>query len=162
MGGTGSAEYWGPAQRHREELRAESPWDRGLGRKGHLPSPEFLTGNKLAGPCGLGTVCFPWATVLLVSHICYKARGLPRGKHQDSDSVRNHSQSYLLLWALSTLSPAQRGPVELSGQPACGIAPALPPSPVAVVRSNANQEFLINEAPTNESFLLTEKMSQRF
>lgn len=76
VGGTGSAECGGPAQRHREEeLRAESLLDRGLGRKACLPIPKFLTRNTGAGPYGLGTMCFPWATTLLVIHACWNATG---------------------------------------------------------------------------------------
>lgn len=72
----------GPTQRQREKLRAETPQDRGLSRKAHIPSPECLTGNTLASPHGAGTMCFPWATTLLMSQVCYKNHGEHhRGKH---------------------------------------------------------------------------------
>lgn len=49
-GRRGQCSVWAPSQKHREELKAESPPDRRLGRKAHLPSPKFLTRNILAGP----------------------------------------------------------------------------------------------------------------
>lgn len=72
----------GPTQRQREKLRAETPQDRGLSRKAHIPTPECLTGNTLASPHGAGTMCFPWATTPLMSQVCYKNHvEHPRGKH---------------------------------------------------------------------------------
>ena len=60
----------GPSQRQKEKLRAETPWNRGLSRKGHPPTPEILPGDTLAGPHRAGTVCWPWATRLLVLQAC--------------------------------------------------------------------------------------------
>lgn len=62
VGGTGSAECGGPAQRHREEeLRAESPLDRGLGSGPASPSLNSSPGTQ-------GQVLWAWHHVFPMGH----------------------------------------------------------------------------------------------
>lgn len=110
VGGPGRS---GSHSKSEGEAQSRDAAGQGSSRKAHIPTPECLTGNTLASPHGADTMCFPWATTLLMSQVCCKnhvehPRGKPGNFRQCACSCKATKPAVTLASVSESLSREQR------------------------------------------------------